>query len=181
MEFSSWNCRNSPFLWWALRQKTANSKELKCWNWQKILKYRKKYSRKCSKIHTQKTQQKNLLKYFSTDTFFHQLTLCAFRPISKNAQVSMANRRGGFSGASPDKTDIAALAALIIDQVHKSEPSKQNIIQIVIYESSVWKRARKLLYWPRLHWSKATGYAAIVHNVFGILNLCGEVLILIIQ
>lgn len=49
----------------------------------------------------------------------------------------MANRRGGISGASSDKNDIAALAAMIVDQVQRSAQSKQNIIQIVIYESSV--------------------------------------------
>lgn len=55
----------------------------------------------------------------------------------------MTNRRGGISGASAkqqDDQDIAALAAItgaIIDRVQKSTQNKQNIIQIVIYESSV--------------------------------------------
>lgn len=58
----------------------------------------------------------------------------------------MPHRRGGISGASYDKKDeeqeIAALAAItgaIIEEVKKSNQinNKQNIIQIVIYESSV--------------------------------------------
>lgn len=54
----------------------------------------------------------------------------------------MSNRRGGISGASSkhDEQDIAALAAItgaIIDRVQKSAQKKPNIIQIVIYESSV--------------------------------------------
>lgn len=60
------------------------------------------------------------------------------------------SRRGGISGASPSKKDdnddqeIAALAAItgaIIEEVKKSKiKNKQSIIQIVIYESSVWTR-----------------------------------------
>lgn len=55
-------------------------------------------------------------------------------------------RRGGISGASGDKKEdeeIAALAAItgaILDQVKRTaqiNSDKQNIIQIVIYESSV--------------------------------------------
>lgn len=51
-------------------------------------------------------------------------------------------RRGGISGASGDKKEdeeIAALAA-ILEQVRRAaqhNSNKQNIIQIVIYESSV--------------------------------------------
>lgn len=56
------------------------------------------------------------------------------------------SRRGGFSGASPNKNgdddqEIAALAAItgaIMEEVKKSQiKNKHNIIQIVIYESSV--------------------------------------------
>lgn len=55
-------------------------------------------------------------------------------------------RRGGISGASGDRKEdeeIAALAAItgaILDQVKRTaqlNSDKQNIIQIVIYESSV--------------------------------------------
>lgn len=55
-------------------------------------------------------------------------------------------RRGGISGASGDKKEdeeIATLAAItdaILDQVKRTAQlnnDKQNIIQIVIYESSV--------------------------------------------
>lgn len=62
--------------------------------------------------------------------------------INKIKQVS---RRGAISGASPNKRDddqeIAALAAItgaIMEEVKKSQiKNKHNIIQIVIYESSV--------------------------------------------
>lgn len=63
----------------------------------------------------------------------------------KKKQVS---RRGAISGASPhkkgdddDDQEIAALAAItgaIMEEVKKSQiKNKNNIIQIVIYESSV--------------------------------------------
>lgn len=58
----------------------------------------------------------------------------------------MPHRRGGISGASSDKKqeeeEIAALAAItgvILEEVQKSAKMNQtqNVIQIVIYESSV--------------------------------------------
>lgn len=73
------------------------------------------------------------------------LLICSLA-LKKN--LKQVSRRGAISGASPNKQndnddqEIAALAAItgaIMEQMKKSKTTnKQSIIQIVIYESSVW-------------------------------------------
>lgn len=78
--------------------------------------------------------------------FFIFLFIDLLSGIKKN--LKQVSRRGAISGASPNKQndnddqEIAALAAItgaIMEQMKKSKTTnKQSIIQIVIYESSVW-------------------------------------------
>lgn len=79
-------------------------------------------------------------------SFFIFLFIDLLSGIKKN--LKQVSRRGAISGASPNKQndnddqEIAALAAItgaIMEQMKKSKTTnKQSIIQIVIYESSVW-------------------------------------------